>query len=50
MSAALVPESLHALNVQMARLREKVSFYREHLPEGGLRSLDDVAARLRDPI
>src|SRR5256885_4519785 len=42
MSAALVPESLHALNVQMARLREKVSFYRERLPEGGLRSLDDV--------
>ena len=42
MSAALAAESLQALNVQVARLREKVSFYRERLPEGGLRTLDDV--------
>jgi len=42
LSAALVPESLQALNVQLARLREKVSFYRERLPDGALRALDDV--------
>ena len=42
MSAALVPAPLQALNVQLARLRDRVSFYRERLPEGGLRSLEDV--------
>jgi phenylacetate-CoA ligase len=42
LSAALVPASLQALNVQLGRLREKVNFYRERLPEGELRSLDDV--------
>jgi phenylacetate-CoA ligase len=40
-SAAVVPESLQALNSLLARLREKVSFYSERLPEGALRSLDD---------
>ena len=42
MSAALVPEPVQALNVVLARLREKVSFYHERLPEGPLRSLDDL--------
>ena len=44
MSAALAPESLQAINAQLARLRENVSFYRERLPEGGLRSLDEVGS------
>src|SRR5439155_729352 len=33
-----------AINAQLARLRENVSFYRERLPEGGLRSLDEVGS------
>jgi len=44
LSAALAPESLQAINAQLARLRENVSFYRERLPEGGLRSLDEVGS------
>src|ERR1700693_2337731 len=42
MSATLVPEPLQALNVLLAGLREKVSIYHERVPEGPLRSLDDM--------
>jgi len=42
MSATSVPEPLQALNVLLARLRKNMSFYRERLPEGPLRSLEDI--------
>jgi len=41
-SATLVPEPLQTLNVLLTRLRKNVSFYHERLPEGPLRSLDDI--------
>ncbi|TMC71384.1 MAG: phenylacetate--CoA ligase [Chloroflexi bacterium] len=42
MNATSEPEPLQALNGLLARLREKVSLYRERLPEGPLRTMEDI--------